>query len=78
MSDAQERPIPRCYFPPLLIIAYSTSFKLSEIVSKGQTKVPSEDSFNAAYPPLPLTIPFRIAWRVDCNSVGSVTFFAII
>ena len=35
--------------------------------------VPSGESFKAAYPPFPPTIPFLIAWRTFCAAKASLT-----
>lgn len=61
VSAAHDKPIEKLSFVPVLLIASSTIFRLSMMVSAGQMKVPSGDNFKAAYPPFPLTIPFFIA-----------------
>ena len=76
VSACQLNPIPRESLAPAPLIASSTIFKLSLIVSKGQMKVQSGEYFKAASPPFPDTIAFLTPWRTVWRSPGSVTYFA--
>lgn len=78
VSAAHDNPIEKASFAPALLIASYTIFKLSIIVSRGQTNVPSGDSFKAASPPLPLTIFFLTACSTFWARYGSLTSFPMI
>ena len=73
VSAAHESPIEKLSLAPAFVIASSTIFKLSIMVSAGQTNVPSGENFNAAYPPFPPTIFFLIPCSTDWARVGSLT-----
>lgn len=75
MSAAQDNPITKLYLAPaVLLMAYSTIFKLSMMVSTGHTKEPSGENFKAASPPLPDAIAFLIACSMLAAINGSLAF----
>ena len=79
MSAAHDSPITKFYLAPgVLFIAYSTIFKLSMMVSTGQTKQPSDENFKAASPPFPETIDFLTACNMFAAINGSLALWLMI
>lgn len=68
--------MPKYYLAFAAFMASYTIFRLSNIVSTGHMNVPSVDNFKAAYPPLPLTIVFRIFNNILYAKNGS-TFIVL-